>query len=127
MVALIAGESDAARLEARVNRDPHRLVSAISRWETVVALHRSHDYSWDEAQSAVDDFIRAYNVRFVAIGETESQLAPNAFAQFGKNKHPAALNMGDCFAAGCAIANEAWLVHKGNDFGQTHLDWIDRA
>jgi ribonuclease VapC len=36
-----------------------------------------------------------------------------AFARFGKGRHPAALTMGDCFADGCAKANEAALLFKG--------------
>ena len=124
---MIAGEDGADRIANRISEDDDRLISAVARWETTVALHRSRLYEWKEAQASVDRFLADRSVRFVTIGEMESQLALNIFAQFGKGSHRAGLNMGDCFAAACAIANEAWLVHKGDDFQRTRLDWIDRA
>lgn len=127
IVGVIAGEAEADEIEDRIEQDPDRITSPVGRWEAIVALHRSHAWELTDAQKSVDDFCREYNVRLVAIGELESQLALNIFARYGKTKHRAALNMGDCFAAACAIANEAWLVHKGEDFGRTELDWIDRA
>jgi ribonuclease VapC len=43
-------------------------------------------------------------------------LAVEAYARFGKGRHPAALNMGDCHAYACAKANGARLLFKGGDF-----------
>ncbi len=47
--------------------------------------------------------------------------AVDAYADFGKGRHLAALNMGDCFAYACAKANGAKLLYKGNDFTHTDL------
>ena len=47
---------------------------------------------------------------------------PGAYAQFGKGKHPAALNMGDCFAYACARANNARLLFKGADFSRSDIE-----
>ena len=49
-------------------------------------------------------------------------VAADAYAHFGKGRHPAALNMGDCFAYACAKANKAKLLFKGNDFSKTDID-----
>ena len=59
--------------------------------------------------------------RFVSIGERELDFATQAYAEFGKGRHPAALNMGDCFAYACAKANRAALLFKGDDFGKTDI------
>lgn len=40
---------------------------------------------------------------------------------YGKGRHPAALNMGDCFAYACAQAHRARLLYKGEDFARTDL------
>jgi ribonuclease VapC len=55
------------------------------------------------------------------IGEREYELAAEADADFGKGRHPAALNMGDCFAYACAKANDAALMFKGEDFSKTDI------
>ena len=45
----------------------------------------------------------------------------DAYAQFGRGRHPAALNMGDCFAYACAKSNQARLLYTGEDFAKTDL------
>ena len=47
--------------------------------------------------------------------------AVEAYADFGKGRHLAALNMGDCFAYACAKTNDATLLYKGDDFSHTDL------
>jgi ribonuclease VapC len=49
------------------------------------------------------------------------ELAIEAYAQFGKGRHAAALNMGDCFAYACARASKARLLYKGDEFARTDL------
>jgi ribonuclease VapC len=41
--------------------------------------------------------------------------------RYGKGRHPARLNMGDCFAYACAKTNDARLLYKGDDFSHTDL------
>ena len=55
------------------------------------------------------------------VGERELRLAIDAHARYGKGRHRAALNMGDCFAYACAKANDAKLLYKGEDFSKTDL------
>jgi ribonuclease VapC len=69
----------------------------------------------------VQSFIEANDLSFVGIGEREFELAAQAYAEFGKGRHLAALNMGDCFAYACAKANRARLLFKGDDFLKTDI------
>lgn len=48
--------------------------------------------------------------------------AIDAFARFGKGRHPAALNMGDCFAYACARVHRVPLLYKGDDFSLTDIE-----
>ena len=64
--------------------------------------------------------------QLVAIGDTEHTLALDAYARFGKGRHPAKLNMGDCFAYACARANHASLLFAGDDFSHTDILSADR-
>ncbi len=69
----------------------------------------------------MDLFLNALGLRFVSIGQAECDLATEAYMHFGKGRHPAALNMGDCFAYACARTQQATLLFKGNDFAKTDI------
>jgi ribonuclease VapC len=121
LVAMIAGEPDADDLADRLEADPVRLISAIATWETVAGLCRSFAISPDRARARTLRFAGEAGLDIVGIGAEEARLATEAYARFGKGRHPAALNMGDCFAYACARANAARLLFKGNDFSQTDI------
>lgn len=61
------------------------------------------------------------NVTAVDFGERHYFAAEKAFDRFGKGRHPASLNMGDCFSYAVAAVAKAPLLFKGRDFGQTDL------
>jgi ribonuclease VapC len=121
LIAVITGEPDAADLADRLEAERLRLCSALSVWETVAGLCHSHMFSVPAARAHVRRFLEAGAFQFVSIGEREFEIATDAYAQYGKGRHPAALNMGDCFAYACAKASRAKLLFKGNDFSKTDL------
>ena len=121
LIAIIAGEPDAGELSDRLNADPDRLCSALSAWETVAGLVRSHAFTIEQAREEVGLFLKAGSIRFAPLAEVEFDLAVEAYARFGKGRHPDALNMGDCHAYACARANGAVLLFKGNDFPKTDI------
>jgi len=121
MISMMTGESDADVLADRLGAERLRLCSAISVWETIAGLCRTHTFSVPSARAVVQSFIELNALRLVGIGERELELATQAYAEFGKGRHPAALNMGDCFAYACAKANRARLLFKGDDFSKTDI------
>ena len=121
MIAMMTGESDADGMADRLGAERQRLCSAISVWETIAGLCRTHTFSVPSARAVVQSFIEANDLRLVGIGEREFELAAQAYAEFGKGRHRAALNMGDCFAYACAKANRARLLFKGDDFSKTDI------
>jgi ribonuclease VapC len=121
MIALMGGEDDADDLADRLEADSPRLCSAISVWETIAGLCRTYMFSVPSARAMVDSFISLNGLQFVGIGEHELILAAQAYADFGKGRHPAVLNMGDCFAYACAKANRAGLLFKGDNFAKTDI------
>jgi ribonuclease VapC len=66
-------------------------------------------------------FVTELEFRLVSIGEIEFAIAIDAYARFGKGRHPAKLNMGDCYSYACAKANHASLLFKGGDFMKTDI------
>ena len=120
-IAIITGEDGADTLADTLSANPVRLCSALSVWETVAGLCRSYAFPVPTAHTHVRRFLGTGRFRFIDIGEQESEIAAEAFARFGKGRHQAALNMGDCFAYACAKTNQAKLLYKGNDFSKTDL------
>jgi ribonuclease VapC len=121
LIALIAREPEAIRLAGVLAVDPLRLCSALSAWETVAGLSRSYDLSVSTARARVGFFLDTLGFRYVVIGEAEFQAAAEAYERFGKGRHPASLNMGDCYAYACAKTNQASLLFIGNDFTKTDI------
>ena len=121
LIAIIAGEEDADGLADILGAERSRLCSAMSVWETVAGLCRSYTFSIETAREHVAAFQAAAALQHVAIGERELTAALAAYTQFGKGRHPAALNMGDCFAYACAKTHGAMLLYKGADFSKTDL------
>ena len=125
MVAMLTDESEGNRV-ARILEDASSPVtSAIAIYETSARLMSKSSLSGEEARRAVADFLKAANLRVVPIDRREAEMALIAFERFGKGRHPAALNLGDCFAYACAKAHDAPLLFVGDDFPQTDVDSVD--
>ncbi len=121
LISMMAGEDDADTLADVMAAEPIRLCSAISLWETTAGLCRSYGFTAAAAKALVKDFVGAHSINLIPIGEREYNFAAEAYADFGKGKHPASLNMGDCFAYACAKSNDAALLFKGSDFIKTDI------
>lgn len=121
MVAMLLGEAGADALADRLAAAPRRLTSAIALFETVAALCRVRAYAVAEAKAIVNRFLALADIELAALGADEGALAVEAFDRFGKGRHPAALNMGDCFAYALAKARQMPLLYVGGDFARTDL------
>ena len=120
--AILLAEADYKLLLGKLAGAPLVLTSAIAGWETVRAVSRATDRSLDDAASMLETLQRPVDARVVAIGDVEQRLALDAHARFGKGRHPAKLNMGDCFAYACARTNGVPLLYKGDDFALTDIE-----
>ena len=121
LIAVIAGEPEADDLADRLDADKARLCSALSVWETVAGLRHSYTFSIASARRTVQLYLDAAAFRYADIGEREFAIAADAYAHYGKGRHLAALNMGDCFAYACAKSNQAKLLFKGAGFSKTDI------
>jgi ribonuclease VapC len=77
--------------------------------------------NFPNAAAIIRQLVELPNVTTVAFSERHYDAAEKAFDQFGKGRHPASLNMGDCFSYAVAAIAKARLLFKGRDFGQTDL------
>ena len=68
-----------------------------------------------------DLFIDRAGIEIAEVDLEQGQLARRAFSRFGKGRHRAGLNYGDCFAYALAVARGESLLYKGEDFAQTDV------
>ena len=76
-----------------------------------------------QAIEAVDDFLELTHIELLPLPIEAAAIAVDAFARYGKGqKHPAQLNMGDCFAYACARHYGYPILCKGSDFARTDIE-----
>ena len=75
----------------------------------------------DDGPRALDELCRACGVEVIALDAEQAELAVLAWKRFGRGRHQARLNFGDCFAYALARARSAPLLYKGSDFSQTDI------
>jgi ribonuclease VapC len=122
MIAILVSENDAGSLAARLGQAHDVQTSAMAIWEAVVGLARVTTMSLDNAMASVDQFLGEANATIVPIDGAMGREALRAFARYGKGRHPAALNMADCFAYACTRQLATTLLCKGNDFPRTDIE-----
>ena len=122
IVALITREPDADLLSSKLEASSVRSTSPIAVYEAALAIARKGSMTPTEANKLVTDFLTAAQVTSANINGSMAATALLAFERFGKGRHPAKLNMGDCFAYASARTAGAKLLFKGDDFGQTDIE-----
>jgi ribonuclease VapC len=121
IVAILTDESDANILAGRLEAARQPITSPVAVFEATVGVARKKACSVSVAKDFVLRFLVIGGVDVVPIGEREGLLALEAFDRFGKGRHPAGLNLGDCFAYANARSRGAMLLFKGDDFARTDL------
>ncbi|MFN3671649.1 MAG: type II toxin-antitoxin system VapC family toxin [Bosea sp. (in: a-proteobacteria)] len=121
LTAVIGAEPLADRVLDCLERDAVFFTSPVAVYETALAVARIANYSVDEALLEVRELVTRAGISVASIEEVHTEAALAAFARFGKGRHPAALNMGDCFAYACAKIRDAAILFVGNDFSRTDL------
>jgi ribonuclease VapC len=121
IIAIIAEEDDGPELAARLDKAQQLRTSAVALYEAILGLARSRRLSVGEAANAVDQFLDRTGAEIIPITDEIGRVAIEACEHFGRGRHPARLNMGDCFAYACARALGVPLLFKGDDFSQTDI------
>lgn len=77
---------------------------------------------WDMTSMGYHAVLQHAQIEVVAVDFEQVEMARLAWRKYGKGRHPAALNFGDCFAYALAKTCGEPLLAKGNAFGQTDLE-----
>jgi ribonuclease VapC len=118
-VAIFLGEPERQWFLAAVLNAENRSVSAANVLETGVVLEAKRG---EAAGREFDLFLVRTGVRIVPVDEDQVEIARSAWRNFGKGRHRAGLNFGDCFAYALAKSSGDILLAKGVDFRLTDVE-----
>jgi ribonuclease VapC len=92
-------------------------MSVVNYFEAAVRL----DNAGQGLRFDLDGLLSASGVALEPVTRAHARAAREAHARFGKGRHPARLNMGDCFAYALATERGEPLLFKGEDFARTDV------
>ena len=118
LLAILLNEPDAAVFRSAIDKDPIRLVSAASVVETGIVIEARFG---EAGGREMDLLLHKAECEIVPVDAEQAEVARGAFRRFGKGRHSAGLNFGDCFAYALAVATGEPLLFKGDDFGKTDV------
>jgi ribonuclease VapC len=118
IVAIARNEPEAPVFERMIADDPLRLISAATLLEAAMVLETRFG---EPGGAELDLWLAKSDVRIVAVEAEHADQARRAWRRFGKGRHPAGLNYGDCFSYALAKLTDEPLLFKGNDFSQTDI------
>lgn len=123
VIAVLENEANKAEIEGIILRSKC-VISAVSYLEaSIVLLSRRGE----EAMMNLDLWIESAGIEIVSFTPYQARLARNTYSRFGKGRHPASLNFGDCAAYGLVSDRGEELLYEGNDFSKTDVRRVPRA
>ncbi|MDO8877376.1 MAG: type II toxin-antitoxin system VapC family toxin [Pseudolabrys sp.] len=118
LIAILLDEPEREAFERAIEADPLRLLSAVGKFEAGMVVAGRLDVA---GLSRLDRLLNACAVTVVPFTDHHAAIARDAFIRYGKGRHPAGLNFGDCASYALAIAEAEPLLFKGTDFGATDV------
>lgn len=119
MIAILLNEPNADRLIAAVEADHTRLVSAATVVEASLVILGRYGEAGDPQ---LDRLLRGIGAEVVPVGDEQVALARDAALRFGRGRHAASLNFGDCFSYALSVARGEPLLFVGDDFAKTDVE-----
>lgn len=118
IVACLMKEPERPAFMRTLTLAQQRILSSINLLEARIVLTGAKGLP----REWVDEFIGNEHIKVIAFDEALSDLAFDAYHRFGKGRHAARLNMGDCAAYALAKARGWPLLYKGDDFALTDIE-----
>ena len=118
LAAIFFAEPEAVQFTQLIHDAPHCRISAANFVELAIVIEGQIG---PDAGRQCDTFLRRAGVVIEPVTLDQAHLARQAFLDFGKRRHPAGLNFGDCFAYALAKTAAEPLLFKGEDFRKTDI------
>jgi ribonuclease VapC len=121
LVAILQGEPEGRRFNRAIEAAETRLMSLATFVEASMIIESRYGA---EGVRDLDQFIDRAGIRLIDVDREQAEAARDAFKRFGKGRHRAGLNYGDCFAYALAIEKGEPLLCKGDDFIHTDVEVV---
>ena len=121
IVAILLGEPETPALVRAIAEDPKRLMAVFNVLESAVVIEARKGPA---GVRELDLLLHEASVEQVSMDRDQVALAREAYRRFGKGRHPARLNLGDCCAYALAARSGEPLLFKGADFAQTDIKTV---
>ncbi|MGO9512935.1 MAG: type II toxin-antitoxin system VapC family toxin [Steroidobacteraceae bacterium] len=118
IIAILFNEDDAEIYAKAITRADSCRISAATFVETAIVVEAQ---TKGNGGRQLDAFIRRAGIAIEPVTEEQAHIARQAFLDFGKGRHRAGLNYGDCFSYALSKATREPLLFKGKDFAKTDL------
>jgi ribonuclease VapC len=118
LIAILEDEPEASLMAEAIEQAEICLMSVVSLVETAIVIESRHG---EVAGCELDQLIEKSAIEIMSVTLEQAVIARHAFRRYGKGKHPASLNFGDCFTYALAKSLNESLLFKGNDFNQTDI------
>ena len=118
VLAILFGESDAELYARALAQAESCRISAANFAEAAIVVDAQ---TKDKGSRQFDSLFRRAGITIEPVTEEQAYVARQAYADFGKGRHPAGLNFGDCFAYALAKVTGEPLLFKGKDFKKTDI------
>ena len=118
LLAILQAEPESRLLAEAIEAVSRPTISVVSFVEASIVLDARHGA---EGRDRLDRVIRESQMEIAPVDLEQAQIAREAFRDFGKGRHPARLNFGDCFAYALARQRGEPLLFKGDDFAHTDI------
>ena len=121
LMAILLGELEAPRIASAIADDPKRVISSFSLLEAGIVIEAKKG---EVGGRELDLLIHRSEIEVVKLTTEQSELARVCWRKFGKGRHPASLNIGDCCSYALSKFTNEPLLFKGEDFSKTDLDLV---
>jgi ribonuclease VapC len=119
LLAVLKGEAEAEGIgDALLNATVCRM-SAVTYVEAAVVTDSNKN---PVLSRRFDELLRDVEMQVESVTPKQAEIARQAFRDFGKGRHKAGLNFGDCFAYALAKEKDEPLIFKGDDFRHTDVE-----
>lgn len=121
VLAILFGEPEARALTIAIDGDGTRLISAPTLLECSIVLTARYG---DAGLRELDLLVHRAALDAVPFDGEHYEIARNAYRRFGKGRHPASLNYGDCMSYALAASTAEPMLFVGEDFVQTDIQAV---
>jgi ribonuclease VapC len=121
ILAVLLNEANATYIAQAIESSSQRLLSAANLLEASIVIESRKG---DAGGRELDLLLYRTAIEIVAVDQDQAEIARIAWRRFGKGRHPAGLNYGDCFAYALARARQLPLLFQGDDFSRTDIDRV---